>query len=507
MEKCTVCINNIADNCEKYGCLLSVLTLHGLLLSCVVINRPELVINWSFYNLFFWFFPFFTIFLYLRTALCDPGYVTPKQEKALIDWYLENEGQLLVPPPPTHVPPPLSDDDDDDDDDDEDIETLEEGLDKSDDESDDNFTVSRSEKFRKDPRQMVKETVTGAGLIVGGVALAAVAGARQIAAYGNRTVIGRPSLDIESQMEEDRPRETGSPTELIMSGAREMGLVNHWVEVDSDEEMEEYESSHYPAAHRKNRKLKKKRRVFKRPIKLKIPPGVAGYANPYRICHICEVYQPLRTKHCHECGRCVRCHDHHCPYIGSCVGEFNRVFFFWWLFFQFFELLFTFKEGCNAITDLLANDTPWGVSNFFLILSLVIIFFYTLMVICLVVYHAFLATANVTTWEHLSWYKISYLKRIDINDGTPFSKGCFSNWILYCIPMSCCVFLKECVIKYGGHKIGPSGEILWSIGKFGYIFYSSFKTVTTISYILNSSFIFRISLIYIIYLYIIYIYI
>jgi len=55
----------------------------------------------------------------------------------------------------------------------------------------------------------------------------------------------------------------------------------------------------------------------------------------YKYCTICHIEQPLRTKHCKTCDHCVATHDHHCPWIGNCVGERNRLFFFWFLHFQF----------------------------------------------------------------------------------------------------------------------------------------------------------------------------
>eukprot|EP00744_Colponema_vietnamica_P011352 GILI01015966.1.p1 GENE.GILI01015966.1~~GILI01015966.1.p1 ORF type:complete len:308 (-),score=26.65 GILI01015966.1:282-1205(-) len=42
-------------------------------------------------------------------------------------------------------------------------------------------------------------------------------------------------------------------------------------------------------------------------------------------CEFCKLVKPLRTKHCHSCGRCVMGHDHHCPWIGACVGPHNRL--------------------------------------------------------------------------------------------------------------------------------------------------------------------------------------
>lgn len=50
-----------------------------------------------------------------------------------------------------------------------------------------------------------------------------------------------------------------------------------------------------------------------------------------RQCSVCNIEQPLRTKHCRDCGKCVAMHDHHCPWLGTCVGERNRFWFYWYL--------------------------------------------------------------------------------------------------------------------------------------------------------------------------------
>lgn len=53
-----------------------------------------------------------------------------------------------------------------------------------------------------------------------------------------------------------------------------------------------------------------------------------------RYCTACHIDQPIRAKHCSECKRCVATFDHHCPFLGTCIGEKNRLVFYWYLFFQ-----------------------------------------------------------------------------------------------------------------------------------------------------------------------------
>ena len=57
-----------------------------------------------------------------------------------------------------------------------------------------------------------------------------------------------------------------------------------------------------------------------------------------QFCIFCKLYQPYRTKHCRDCKKCVSLYDHHCPWIGGCVGQNNRIYFFWYVFFQCIQL-------------------------------------------------------------------------------------------------------------------------------------------------------------------------
>ncbi|KAG5645126.1 hypothetical protein DXG03_006843 [Asterophora parasitica] len=46
-----------------------------------------------------------------------------------------------------------------------------------------------------------------------------------------------------------------------------------------------------------------------------------------RYCELDGIVKPYRTHHCRSCGTCVLKYDHHCPWIGQCVGARNQKFF------------------------------------------------------------------------------------------------------------------------------------------------------------------------------------
>jgi hypothetical protein len=56
-----------------------------------------------------------------------------------------------------------------------------------------------------------------------------------------------------------------------------------------------------------------------------IPPHTTNSeASQWRWCDFCNVYQPPDGSHCPECNVCVAGYDHHCVWMGTCIGRKNH---------------------------------------------------------------------------------------------------------------------------------------------------------------------------------------
>ncbi|CDW81358.1 dhhc zinc finger domain containing protein [Stylonychia lemnae] len=163
----------------------------------------------------------------------------------------------------------------------------------------------------------------------------------------------------------------------------------------------------------------------------------------YKYCTVCHIEQPLRCKHCKNCDHCVATYDHHCPWIGNCVGERNRKNFFWFLIYQSFQLIFALlivitrlsqliivcrcidQQKLISIDKLATIDTQLliGHCDFRLFLHGIIFTSISCVLGFKKSHNLYFFIIQFSLGEYLSWMKISYMKVWPKRYGSPFSKN------------------------------------------------------------------------------------
>ena len=75
-------------------------------------------------------------------------------------------------------------------------------------------------------------------------------------------------------------------------------------------------------------------------------------------CPKCLIKMDFRTKHCVICEKCVDDFDHHCFWVGNCIGKKNFSLFFDFLVYVIFNTLFNFLITTYYV--LTEMSTPYG---------------------------------------------------------------------------------------------------------------------------------------------------
>jgi palmitoyltransferase len=162
-------------------------------------------------------------------------------------------------------------------------------------------------------------------------------------------------------------------------------------------------------------------------------PGLAPtHIDPHcRFCTTCEMWQTLRSKHCRSCKQCIATYDHHCIWMGNCIGEGNHAYFWWFLF---SETALTGWGLYQVIQTAQSHDDLHESMrrNGFAIATGIMIVFLSWLPIALWAFHTYLLLANVTTWEFNRFDRISYLRGLG-SGARPFSKGVCTNLRLMCL--------------------------------------------------------------------------
>jgi len=150
---------------------------------------------------------------------------------------------------------------------------------------------------------------------------------------------------------------------------------------------------------------------------------INGVPIKLKYCFTCKIFRPPRASHCSLCDNCVENFDHHCPWVGNCVGKRNYKYFF--LFVSSLTLLCVYIFAFSVVHIVLLSKHEGSFVNALQkspgsVVEVFICFFSVWSVTGLTGFHSYLIAFSLTTNEDI---KGTWSRKRNQTAVNPFDHG------------------------------------------------------------------------------------